>query len=84
MALQVFALDLLAIGLKRNDLSDSERAAFSIELITVGMKVMEAQRYTDRKGKGKMMPGVKVDVDRLVEDLHRALAAAVSLAHSSY
>lgn len=78
LALQLLALDLLNIGLKRSDSSDAERAAFAIEFITVGMKVREASKYMRRKGKGKAVEG-KVADERLVEDMQEVLAAAVGL-----
>lgn len=70
LSLQILALDLLGVGLKRPDLSDGERAAFSIEFVEVGIKVMEVERY-DRKGKAKAVG------TRLAEDIQEALASGV-------
>lgn len=77
LALQSLALDLLSIGRKRPDLSDSERAALTIEFVIIGIKVREALRHATKKGKERDM-GIKVAEDRLIEDMQKALASGVS------
>lgn len=62
LALQLLALDLLSAGLKLPNLSDSERAAFTIEWLSIGIKVRQC-------AKGSIS---------LAEDMHDAMASGVS------
>jgi hypothetical protein len=62
LALQLLALDLLSAGLKLPNLSDSERAVFTIEWLSIGIKVRQS-------GKGSVS---------LAEDMQDAIASGVS------
>lgn len=69
LALQIHALDCLRIGLKSGMLSIGEKAAFTVEFATIGIKVLESTQAARMEGKQRVERDVLAAVNEMVSDL---------------
>lgn len=66
LALQIYALDCLKIGLKSGMLSIGEKAAFTVEFATIGIKVLESQAGHKLEGRDRIQRDIVAAVTELV------------------